>query len=84
MAFNIFFSDRAAKELQKLDKPIQRRIIEKLKEYAREENLSEAKRLRNPRLGTWRYRIGDWRVIFDLEGRELQILKIANRREVYE
>ena len=45
MAFEIVFSERAAKELKKLDKPIQKRILQKLKEYAQEENLTEAKRL---------------------------------------
>jgi mRNA interferase RelE/StbE len=84
MAFDIVFSERAARELKKLDKQVQQRIISKLKEYARDENLKEAKRLTNPILGTWRYRVGDWRIIFDLEDKELQILKVGNRREVYD
>ena len=84
MAFDVVFSERAAKEFKKLDKQIQKRIIAKLKKYAQEENLSEAKKLSNSTLGTWRYRVGDWRIIFDLNGKELQVLKVANRREVYE
>ena len=84
MAFDVVFSERAAKELAGLDKQVQKRIITKLKKYAAEENLSAAKRLSNPVLGTWRYRVGDWRIIFDLEEKELQVLKVANRREVYE
>jgi mRNA interferase RelE/StbE len=84
MAFDIVFSERAAREFRKLDKQVQQRIISKLKEYAGDENLKEAKRLTNPVLGTWRYRIGDWRIIFDLEEKELQVLKVANRREVYD
>ena len=84
MAFDVVFSERAAKEFRKLDKQIQKRIISKLKKYAQEENLSEAKRLTNPVLGTWRYRVGDWRIVFDLNGKELQVLKVAKRRDVYE
>ncbi len=84
MAFEVVFSDRAAKEFKKLDKDVQQRIINKLKKYAESENLSEAKRLTDPALGTWRYRMGDWRVIFDLKGKELQVLKVAKRSEVYE
>jgi mRNA interferase RelE/StbE len=84
MAFEVYFSEKAARELKKLDKQIQRRIIEKLTHYASAENLNEAKRLTNPILGEWRYRIGDYRVIFDLSGKELQVLKVAHRSEVYE
>ena len=84
MAFEISFSLQAAKEFRKLDKQIQKRIIGKLKKYAREENLSEAKKLTNSLLGQWRYRIGDYRVIFDLADKEIQVLKVAHRSEVYE
>jgi mRNA interferase RelE/StbE len=44
----------------------------------------QAKKLINPTLGPWRYRIGDYRIIFDLSGREIQVLKVAHRSEVYE
>jgi mRNA interferase RelE/StbE len=84
MAFEVSFSERAAKEFKKLDKQVQRRIIEKLTEYAATENLSEAKKLINPSLGQWRYRIGDYRIIFDLVGKDIQVLKVAHRSEVYE
>jgi mRNA interferase RelE/StbE len=84
MAFDIYFSQRAAKEFKKLDKQIQKRIIEKLTEYAADENLSEAKKLINSKLGQWRYRVGNYRIIFDLSGKEIQILKVAHRSEVYE
>jgi mRNA interferase RelE/StbE len=69
---------------KKLDKQVQKRIIEKLTEYAADENLSEAKRLINSKLGQWRYRVGDYRIVFDLSGKEMQVLKVAHRSEVYE
>ena len=84
MAFEIVFSEMASKEFKKLDKQLQKRIGEKLLEYAASENLSEAKKLTNSNLGQWRYRIGDYRVVFDLSGKEIQVLKIAHRSEVYE
>ncbi len=84
MGFEVNFSDRAARELKKPDKQTQRRIIEKLTQHAATENLSEVKKLTNPLLGEWRYRIGDYRVIFDLSGNEIQVLKVAHRSEVYD
>ncbi len=84
MAFEVNFSEKAAKEFRKLEKHVQKRIVEKLTEYAANENLSEAKKLAHPSLGQWRYRIGDYRIIFDLSGKEMQVLKVAHRSEVYE
>jgi mRNA-degrading endonuclease RelE of RelBE toxin-antitoxin system len=57
VAFEVIFSERAASEFKKLDKSVQQRIINKLKKYAKDENLSEAKRLVNPILGTFRYEL---------------------------
>lgn len=37
----------------------------------------------DPRLGTYRFRIGDYRIIFDIEGEEIVILRIGHRREIY-
>ncbi len=84
MAFEVTFSERAAKEFKKLDKQVRKRIAEKLTEYALSENLSEAKKLVNSDLGEWRYRVGDYRIVFDLTGKEIQVLKVAHRSEVYE
>lgn len=84
MAFDVVFSQRAAKEFKKLDKQVQKRIIEKLTEYAADENLNDAKKLINSKLGQWRYRVGDYRIVFDLSGKEIQVLKVAHRSEVYE
>jgi len=84
MAFVVVLTESAAREVRKLDKSVRERIISKLQHYAMHENLSAAKRLGDESLGTWRYRIGDWRVVFDMNGKELQILKVAHRSEVYE
>ena len=32
----------------------------------------------------WKLRVGDWRVIFTIKNKEVYILVIANRKEVYE
>jgi mRNA interferase RelE/StbE len=34
--------------------------------------------------GLWALRVGDWRVIYDICGLEVKILRIGHRREVYE
>jgi mRNA interferase RelE/StbE len=34
-------------------------------------------------LGAYRFRIGDYRVVFDLEGDEIVILRVGHRRDIY-
>jgi mRNA interferase RelE/StbE len=37
----------------------------------------------DPAFGTYRFRIGDYRAIFDIEGSDLVILRIGHRRDIY-
>ena len=34
--------------------------------------------------GRWRFRVGDYRIRFDMEGRMLLFYRVRHRREVYE
>ncbi|MCK4620862.1 MAG: type II toxin-antitoxin system RelE/ParE family toxin [Desulfuromonadales bacterium] len=45
--------------------------------------LRYAKGLTNAVLGTYRFRIGDYRVVFDLEGDEIVLLRVGHRRDIY-
>jgi len=42
-----------------------------------------ATKLVDESLGQHRYRIGDYRVIFDVEGNNIVILRVGHRREIY-
>jgi mRNA interferase RelE/StbE len=48
-----------------------------------EDPLGYAKKMVDPSLGTYRFRIGDYRVIFDIEGEEIVILRVGHRKEIY-
>ena len=37
--------------------------------------------LRDSKLGNYRFRIGDYRVIFDIEGSDIVILRVGHRRD---
>jgi mRNA interferase RelE/StbE len=80
----IFYTHRAAEELKSLSKPVQKRIVSKMRFYASQENpLTFAKRLVDTREGQFRFRIGDYRVIFDVAKDSIYVLKIAKRSDVY-
>jgi mRNA interferase RelE/StbE len=88
MAWKIEFDPAAAKELDKLDSQIVRRVLKFLYERVAqlEDPRSIGEALRGARLGEfWKYRVGDYRIIARIEDGRLAILvlKVGNRRDVY-
>lgn len=87
MAWTVKLSDDAKRDLQKLDKPLQKRIASFL--------LDRLQTTDNPRLigkalqgklsALWRYRVGDFRLLCRIEDSELIILviEIGHRKEIY-
>lgn len=78
------FTSIALKQLEKLPVNIQKRIIKKLDYYCRQKNpLRFADFLIDYRLGDYRFRVNDYRIVFDMEGEVLIILAVGHRREIY-
>lgn len=75
------------KALAKFDKPIQRRVISYLEEVGALDNpRTRGKGLTGDLAGYWRYRIGDHRVIAELQDARLVVvaLTVAHRSDVYD
>ena len=88
MAWTIDYTETATKQLRKLDRQTARRIVDFLDERIAGQEIprSTGKALTGPTLGAfWRYRVGDHRIICDVQDGALRVLvvEIANRREVY-
>lgn len=80
----IIFTRSAFQAFKKLEKSVQVRIDEKLKFYASQENpLRFAESLKDPRYGNWRFRIGEYRIFFDVEDHKIIILKVGYRKDIY-
>jgi len=80
----IVFSKSAARMLSKLDQKTQKRIINKLHFFIAQKNpLRFAEPLKDYKLGEYRFRIGDYRILFDVENRKIIILKVGHRKEIY-
>jgi len=78
------FSTSALRQLSRLDANTQTRIVEKLKFYiSQEQPLRFAEKLTDSRFGQWRFRIGGYRALFDVEGDRIVILAIGHRRDIY-
>ncbi|EHM13599.1 addiction module toxin, RelE/StbE family [Jonquetella anthropi DSM 22815] len=86
MDWTIEWSERSLKDLQSLEKQVRNRVYS---------YLDVISKLPNPRLRGrsltgnldeyWRYRIGDYRVICDIQDNRLivLILQVGHRRDIY-
>jgi mRNA interferase RelE/StbE len=88
LVWDLKFDEGAKKDLAKLDKQIAKRITTFLVERvaALDDPRSIGEALKGSKLGDfWKYRVGDYRIIANIEDGALRILvvKIGNRREVY-
>jgi len=88
LAWRIELTATAAKQLAKLDKGEARRITTFLRQRLAvlDDPRTKGKALTGPHLGSyWRYRVGDYRLICDVQDGTLCILviEVGNRRDVY-
>jgi mRNA interferase RelE/StbE len=45
--------------------------------------LKFARKLADPKIGSYRFQIGEYRAVFDVEGEEVVVLRIGHRRDIY-
>ena len=87
MVWTIDYADTAKGQLRKLDRQVARRIVDFMDERVAvlENPRSTGKALTGPLGSLWRYRVGDCRVICDIQDGALRVLvvQVGNRREVY-
>ena len=77
----------AEKQIQKLDRTAQKSIVQFLRERPQtEENPRQfGKPLHGDRGGLWRYRVGDYRLICDIQDERITVLvlRVGHRKDVY-
>jgi len=78
----VVFTKRAITDWEKLDERTRARIAKKLKEYSINP-FQYARKLSHSKIGTYRFRIGDFRVVFDVEKQSIVVLRIGDRKEIY-
>lgn len=87
LKYNIRTTSRFDREFKKLDRYTQRLLMNWIKKHL--ENTSDprsfGKALSHDKKGLWRYRIGDYRIICEIEDNELVILMltVGHRSTVY-
>ncbi|MEO6562147.1 MAG: type II toxin-antitoxin system RelE/ParE family toxin [Nitrosospira sp.] len=87
MAWRIDYSSEAVRQLKKIDKGQAKRIRDYMRRIETMDNPRDTgEQLIDPKFyGYWRYRVGDYRIICDIQDKELVVLivRFGQRDKVY-
>lgn len=85
MSFQLVFKPTAFRDLRKLPRAVQKRIGLKLQFYANQSDpmAYAVPLIGSPKAGQYRFRAGEYRVVFDRKDKTIIVLYIEHRRDVY-
>jgi mRNA interferase RelE/StbE len=87
MAWTIEYTDFAIRQIGKLDKATARKIADYLEKRIAllDDPRSLGKSLSGKLASFWRYRVGDYRIICNLQDEQLCVLvvRVGHRKEIY-
>lgn len=89
MVYRLVYTNQAEKDLGRIDRSVAVRILEKVDSFLRlADPMIQAKQLTGFDIPTYRFRVGDYRVVFRKDQKTnclviLVVLKIEHRKEVY-
>jgi mRNA interferase RelE/StbE len=83
--YRVFWTKSAQKGLKKLDFPTVEKLVYKVENYLIKNPRKFGKILKSQYKGCYRYRMGDFRVIYQIREKELIIwvLRVGHRKEIY-
>jgi mRNA interferase RelE/StbE len=81
MSFEILWKESAIKELEKFEKGLASRIFKKVGELNNEIFSKDVKKVKGTSL--FRLRVGDYRILFEIEKNKILINKIVHRKNIY-
>ena len=83
MSLQVHWTDRALKDVERLDRPLRHRIVEAVERFAATER-GDMKRLQGDKSGIFRLRVGEWRVLFSSEAKgEITVRRVLPRSGAY-
>lgn len=82
MAYRLIYTNKAVKDIKSLDPVVLKRIKKALEKFI-ERPFYYAEKIIDNKLGEYRFRVGDYRIIFDKKKTDIIILRVGHRREIY-
>ena len=85
MAYNVIWHEGTLKDLKKLNRTSVKKIVAKVKNYLIQDPVKLGTPLKGNLKGLYRYRIGEYRVIYviDQAEKKIIILKVNHHRKIY-
>ncbi len=85
MAYNVIWHEGTLKDLKKLNRTLVKKIVAKVKNYLSQDPVKLGTPLKGNLKGLYRFRIGEYRVIYviDQAEKKIIILKVNHRRKIY-
>ena len=81
MVYHIEFKPRAIRDLKAIDRSQARRIVEKIR-LMQDELSGDVKRLTNA-TSEFRLRVGDYRILFEVEADKVIVYRVRHRKDAY-
>jgi len=82
MGYEVFFLPDALASLKRMSPEVSRRIVNKV-ERMRHGLTGDVKRLK-AFVPNYRLRVGDWRVLFEIDGNAMVVHEVKHRTEAYD
>jgi mRNA interferase RelE/StbE len=85
LVYSVIYANSVAEDLLKLDKPLRKKIVDKIERYLVQDPQGLGKPLTGAFKGFWRYRFDDYRIVYRISTKEILItvLRVAHRKNVY-
>ncbi len=78
----VVVEDRAERDLARLDVTVRQQVVVALERFAQTRR-GDVARMRG-QAGRYRLRVRRWRVIFEVAGEDMRILRVGHRRDIYD
>ncbi len=82
MSFGVSWDKEAIRNLNKFDVFVRKRIVNRIELFAENGSFHEAKKIQGYDR-VYRLRVGDYRVVFRVDGNFIVILNIGHRKNIY-
>ena len=82
MSFTILYTKSAKKDIDTLD-IIAKNKIKKKFELLKKDPILYARKLSNTKIGSYQWRVGNHRIIFDIIRKKIIVLRMGHRKDVY-
>ena len=85
MNYKIIWHKAALDDLKRLDISVRQKIFEKVETYLARDPIGLGKPLKQNLAGMFRYRYGDYRIIYvvNISEKSMAILEVGHRKEIY-